>query len=204
MRLLPRDVKFYDLFLQHAQITLNAASILVEATSSGDSSLVTAAGKIRLLEQEGDSIIHEIYVRLNQTFITPLDPEDIHSLSSHLDNVLDGLEDAAHRIVAYQVHPIPEMVIELCRIVHSCAVSVKQAMEALRDGKPVLEHCIEINRLEEVADNIGREVVSGLFKNEKDPITLLKLKEVYDFLEQTVDNCEDVANVLQNIVVKNA
>lgn len=204
MRLLPRDVKFYDLFLQHSKITLNAASILVEATSSGNSSLVTAAGKIRLLEQEGDGIIHEIYVRLNQTFITPLDPEDIHSLSSHLDNVLDSLEDAAHRIVAYQVHPIPEMVIELCRIVYSCAVSLKQAMEALRDDRPVQEHCIEINRLEEVADNIGRDVVSGLFKNEKDPITLLKLKEVYDFLEQTVDYCEDVANVLQNIVVKNA
>ncbi len=204
MRLLPTDEKFYDYFLEHARTALKASSILLNAVSDGNSSLQAAAEKIRLLEQEGDAIIHNIYLRLNSTFITPIDPEDIHSLSSHLDDVLDGIEDAAHRIVAYQVNPIPPMVVELCRIVYDCVKAVESAILAMSEGKSSNEHTIEINRLEEVADQLVRDVVSNLFKNEKDPITLMKLKEVYDFLEATIDNCEDVANAIQNVVVKNA
>lgn len=203
MRLLPREEKFYDFFLGHAKLIGQAATVLLEGARTGNSSLLAAAAKIKILEQEGDEIIHEIYVRLNHTFITPLDPEDIHSLSSHLDDVLDGIEDAIHRMVAYQVDPIPSMVVELCRVVHSAAVSLESAFEALKADKPVLEHCIEINRLEEVADQLVRDAISALFQNERDPIALIKLKEVYEFLEQTIDNCEDVADALQNVVVKN-
>ena len=204
MKLLPRDEKFYEMFEKHARVSLEASKILLDGVCAGNSSLGTAAAKIRLLEQEGDEIIHEVYVRLNKTFITPIDPEDIHSLSSHLDNVLDGIEDTAHRIVSYRVDPIPPTVVELCRIVLSCTTSMKHAFEALSSSKPVAEDCIEINRLEEVGDQLGRDAVSDLFRNEKDPITLLKLKEIYDFLEHTIDNCEDVATALQNVVVKNA
>jgi uncharacterized protein Yka (UPF0111/DUF47 family) len=204
MKLLPRDAKFYQMFEKHARVSLEASKILLEGVCAGNASLGTAAAKIRLLEQEGDEIIHEVYVRLNQTFITPIDPEDIHSLSSHLDNVLDGIEDTAHRIVSYRVDPIPPTVVELCRIVQSCTTSMTHAFKALSADKPVAEDCIEINRLEEVGDQLGRDAVSDLFRNEKDPITLLKLKEIYDFLEHTIDNCEDVATALQNVVVKNA
>ena len=120
---------------------------------------------------------------LNQTFITPLDPEDLHSLSSHLDDVLDGIEDSAHRLVAYRLPQIPPTVVELSRIVRSCGETLRQAFVALSKDQPLTEHCIEINRLEEVADQLVRSAVSDLFQNEKDPIQLMKLKEIYEFLE---------------------
>lgn len=204
MNLFPRQERFYQFFLTQAKIILEASRTLLEGAQAGNSALASAAAKIKTLEQRGDEVIHEIYTRLNQTFITPLDPEDIHSLSSHLDDVLDGIEDAAYRMVAYRVEPIPDMVIELCKIVYSCAQTLEQAFEALGTKKPVLPHCIEVNRLEEVADNLVRDAVSELFRSESDPITLLKLKEIYEFLEQTTDNCEDVADALQNVVVKNS
>src|SRR5260370_29789413 len=104
------------------------------------------------MEPRGYEVIRGIDTRLNQTFITPLYPEDIHSLSSHLDDVMDGIEDAAYRMVAYRVEPIPHMVVELCKIVYSCAQTLEQAFEALGTNKPILTHCIEVNRLEEGDD----------------------------------------------------
>jgi len=204
MRLFPRHERFYEYFLSQAKIILDAAGLLLEGAKAGNSALASAAVKIMTLEQKGDEVIHEIYTRLNQTFITPLDPEDIHSLSSHLDDVLDGIEDAAYRMDAYRVEPIPPMVVELCKIVLACAQTLELAFEALGTKKPVLPHCIEVNRLEEVADQLVRDAVTELFRSEKDPITLLKLKEIYEFLEQTTDACEDVADALQNVVVKNS
>src|SRR5579884_2847989 len=204
MRLLPHDEQFYQLFLSQVAIIVEASLLLLHGAEKGDAQLATAAAKINVLEQQGDEIIHDIYVRLNQTFITPLDPEDIHSLSAHLDDILDGIEESAHRIVSYRVEPIPPTVVELCRIVHSCSKTLEQAFTALSHGEPLLSQCIEVNRLEEVADQIGRDAVSELFRNEKDCIRLIKLKELYDLLEQTTDYCEDVADALQNVVVKNS
>jgi len=156
------------------------------------------------LEHRGDEVIHEIFTRLNQTFITPLDPEDIHNLSSALDNVLDGIEDTIHRLVSYRIDPIPAAMVSLSEIVDACSRSLQAAFEALEKDRLIMEHCIEINRLENEADRIGRGAVADLFDQEKNPITLIKLKEVYDFFEATVDSCEDVADVLQNVVVKNS
>jgi predicted phosphate transport protein (TIGR00153 family) len=204
MRLFPRQEKFYEFFLTQAKIILDASRLLLDGAQTGNSSLASAAAKIKTLEQRGDEVIHEIYTRLNQTFITPLDPEDIHSLSSHLDDVLDGIEDAAYRMVAYRVEPIPQMVVEVCKIVYACAQALEGAFQALSGKKPVLPYCIEVNRLEEVADQLVRDAVSELFRSESDPITLLKLKEIYEFLEQTTDNCEDVADALQNVAVKHS
>src|SRR5271169_6934726 len=107
MKLFPREERFYAFFLSQAKIILEAARLMLEGAQAGNSAMVSAAAMIRTLEQRGDEVIHEIYTRLNQTFITPLDPEDIHSLSSHLDDVLDGIEDAAHRIFAYRLNSIP-------------------------------------------------------------------------------------------------
>lgn len=204
MKLLPRDEQFYKLFLNHIAITVEASLLLLQGAEKGNASLATAAARINVLEQQGDEIIHDIYVRLNQTFITPIDPEDIHSLSSHMDDILDGVEECAHRIVSYRVDSIPPTVVELCRVVHSAAKTLELAFVALSKNAPLLAHCIEVNRLEEVADQIGRDAVSELFRNEKDCIRLIKLKEVYELLEQTTDYCEDVADALQNVVVKNA
>jgi len=204
MRFFPRQERFYEFFQTQARIIHDASRLLLEGAQAGNSELAAAAAKIKTLEQRGDEVIHEIYSRLNQTFITPLDPEDIHSLSSHLDDVLDGIEDAAYRMVAYRVEPIPTMVVELCKIVYSCCQTLEQAFEALGTKRPILPYCIEVNRLEEVADNLGRDAVGDLFRNESDPITMIKLKEIYEFLEQTTDYCEDVADTLQNVAVKNS
>ena len=204
MNLLPRDEKFYHFFLQQVRIICQAADLLLEGAKAGSAQLATAAVRIRSLEQQGDEVTHEVYVRLNQTFVTPLDPVDIQSLSSHLDDVLDGIEEAVHRMVAYRLTEIPAIVVELCRIVRSCAEELRKAFEALSIGGELAEHTIEINRLEEVADQLVRSAVSDLFQTEKDPILLMKLKEVYEFLEQTTDACEDVADTLQTVTVKNS
>ena len=204
MRLLPREEKFYSLFLSQVDIICEAARLLLQGVKAGSTRLAEVAKEIKTLEHQGDEVIHELFTRLNQTFITPLDPEDIHSLSTRLDDVLDGIEDAAHRMVAYQVNPIPPGMVQLSEMIYTSTRALKKAFEALDKGKEVMEHCIEINRLENEADHLVRGLVTDLFRDEKDPITLIKVKEIYEFLEATTDHCEDVADVLQNVVVKNS
>src|ERR1039458_2074191 len=131
MRLLPREEKFYGLFLKQADIISEAARLLLDGGRAGHSTLAAFAMEINVLEHRGDELIHEIFTRLNQTFITPLDPEDIHNISSALDNVLDGIEDAAHRLVSYEIDPIPRDMVELATIVNACALAAKRAIEAL-------------------------------------------------------------------------
>jgi predicted phosphate transport protein (TIGR00153 family) len=204
MRLLPREEKFYHLFLKQVDIISEASRLLLEGVQTGNSRLAGCATEINVLEHRGDEVIHELFTRLNSTFITPLDPEDIHAISSALDNVLDGVEDTAHRLVSYGIEPIPNTMVKLAEIVASCARALKSAFVALEKNGPIMDHCIEINRLENEADLIGRSAVADLFHKEKDAIALIKLKEVYEFFEATIDNCEDVADVLQNVVVKNS
>jgi predicted phosphate transport protein (TIGR00153 family) len=205
MNLIPRDEKFFAMFLKQVENISAASSLMLEGARAGNSQLAMASEQIKALESKGDEITHDIFTRLNQTFITPLDPEDIQALSVSLDNVLDGIEDAAHRMVAYQLNPITPTMLELCEIVKQCAISLQKAFEMLDKKKDrVMEHCIEINRLENEADKLVRKAVAELFMNEKDPIAIIKLKEVYDFLEATTDFCEDVADTLQTVVVKHS
>ena len=204
MRLLPREEKFYGLFLKQVEIISEADRLLLDGVRAGNARMAGVATEINVLENKGDEVIHEIFTRLNQTFITPIDPEDIHNISTALDNVLDGMEDTAHRLVSYHIKTIPPNLVALSEIVASCARALKAAFQALERGGSVMEHCIEINRLENEGDLIGRSAVVELFDKEKDPITLIKLKEIYDFIEATIDSCEDVADVLQGVVVKNS
>jgi predicted phosphate transport protein (TIGR00153 family) len=204
MRLLPREEKFFALFVNQVKLIVEASRLLLEAVRSGNSHLARASEEIRTLEAKGDEIIHDTFTRLNQTFITPLDPEDIHALSSKLDDVLDGIEDAAHRMFAYRLDPVPAAMVQLCALIFDCAKTLEQCFQALNDKQQVTEHCIEINRLEDVADGVVRRAISDLFDTEKDPIALIKQKEVYEFLEATTDRCEDVADVLQGVVIKNS
>lgn len=204
MNLLPREEKFFQYFKQQVKFICQAADLLVMGAAAGNARLASAAHQIHALEEQADDVIHEIYTRLNSTFITPLDPEDIHSLSSHLDDVIDGIEDSVHRMLDYHIDPMPSTVLELCRLVQSCGLTLEKAFDALAKGQPLMEHAIEINRLEEAADRLGRAAVKELFETEKDPIRIIKLKEIYEFLEQTTDYCEDVADALQNVQVKNS
>jgi len=205
MNLLPREEKFFALFLKQVENISEASRLMLTAARAGNSQLATAGEQIKAIETRGDEITHDIFTRLNQTFITPLDPEDIQALSVSLDNVLDGIEDAAHRMVAYHLEPITPTMLELCEIVNQCATSLQRAFEALdKKMSNVMEHCIEINRLENEADKLVRAAVADLFATEKDAIVIIKKKEVYDFLEATTDFCEDVADTLQTVVVKNS
>src|SRR3954471_11866643 len=154
MRLLPREEKFYHLFAQQVEIIAQAATLLLDGVRSGNSRLAGAATEITVLEHKGDEVIHEVFRRLNQTFITPIDPEDIHSIASALDNVLDGIEDTSHRLVSYRIDEIPPSMITLAEIVASCATSMRNALDALEKNGGTQEHCIEINRLENEADRI--------------------------------------------------
>jgi predicted phosphate transport protein (TIGR00153 family) len=204
MRLLPREEKFYQLFLMQVEFISEAARLLQNAVHLADGRLASAATEIAVLEHRADEVIHEIFKRLNQTFITPIDPEDIHNLSSALDNVLDGIEDTAHRLVSYHLEILPPEMPVLADIVLSCARALEKAFQALDKSQPFFEHCVEINRLENEGDLVGRSAVADLFNKEKDPIRLIKLKEIYDFFESTIDSCEDVADLLQNVAVKNS
>src|SRR5947209_9082033 len=165
MRLLPREEKFYHLFNKQAEIISEAARLLLDGVRSGKARLAGAATEIAVLEHRGDEVIHEVFRRLNQTFITPIDPEDIHNISSALDNVLDGIEDTSHRLVSYRIDPIPPVMITLAEIVSKCANAMRCAVEALEKNGATMEHCIEINRLENEADRIGRSAVADLFDN---------------------------------------
>lgn len=204
MRLLPREEKFYAFFLRQAALIGEASASLLDGVKAGNAHLAESADKIRELERRGDEVIHEIFSTLNQTFITPLDPEDIHSLASHLDDVLDTLEDASSRLLDYRIEPISPSIIELAGEIVACTKALERAFDALNRNEKVIEHCIEINNHEGIADEIQRRAVRELFETERDPIRIMKLKEIYDFLEATTDRCEDVADALQNVVVKNS
>jgi len=204
MNLLPRDEKFFDLFHQHVRILCQSSQLLMSGLNSGYDGMCRISRQMEALEQNGDDVIHEIFNKLQSTFITPFDPEDIQTLATTLDNVLDSIEDATFRIVAYRLDPIPEAAVQLGQMIDDCCRALARAMVSLRDRKPVMEDCIEVNRLENEADAVERTQVGRLFASNMDPLTLMKEKEVFEVLEQTTDLCEDVADVLQNVAVKNS
>jgi uncharacterized protein Yka (UPF0111/DUF47 family) len=141
MRLLPREEKFFGLFLNQVAIIHQASTLLLEGVKTGNSRLASIAEQVINLEHRGDEVIHEILTRLNHTFITPLDPEDIHSLSSKLDDVVDGIEDTIHRMVAYRLAAVPQPMIALSEVVCSCSVALQKAFQALEADKPLMGFC---------------------------------------------------------------
>jgi predicted phosphate transport protein (TIGR00153 family) len=203
INLLPKDDKFFFLFEQHAQTICRAAKLLISGLNDGYDGVCRIQEDISRIEDEGDRVVHSIFGHLRSTFITPFDPEDIQALATKLDDVLDGIEDVTFRIVAYRLKPVPSAVLLLAEKVSRCCTILAEALEALRKNKPVLTLCIEINRLENEADKLERNLIAELFRNEKDPIELIRKKEIYELLEATTDRCEDVADVIQNVSVKN-
>jgi predicted phosphate transport protein (TIGR00153 family) len=204
MNLLPQDERFFELFHQHMRIVCQSSELLVSGLKSGYSGICRIAKQMEALERSGDEVIHQIFRRLQTTFITPFDPEDIQTLATTLDNILDSVEDATFRIACYRVDPVPEAAVQLGLMINDSTKALARALTSLEARKPVWDDCIEVNRLENEADAVERTVLSELFTNGTDPITLIKLKEVYEILEQTTDSCEDVADVIQNVAVKNS
>ncbi len=204
MNLLPRDEKFFDLFHQHAKILCQSSQLLITGLNSGYQGVCDISKQMEALERSGDEVIHEIFKRLQSTFITPFDPEDIQTLATALDNVLDAIEDATFRIVAYRLDPIPAAALELGRMIDDSCKALERALSLLHDRKPVWDDCIEVNRLENEADAVERTLVGKLFSSNIDALSLIKQKEVFEILEATTDYCEDVADIIQNVAVKNS
>ena len=203
MRVLPKEEKFFVLFEQQAQYIAEAAKLLTTGILGGGSQLGSCVAKLREVEHRGDEVTHQIMIRLNKTFLTPIDPEDIHRLGSCLDDVLDMIDAAAGRLVMFKLAVLPPAVATLAEIIESCSRALVKAVEAMARGDHVMDHVIEINRLENEADRVNRQALAELFDTEKNAIELIKLKEIYEILESATDLCEDAANVIESVVVKN-
>ena len=201
-RLIPREEKFFDDFQALAD-QIRAGARLLEEMLVPDHPVWDKADEIKEVEHRCDSLTHAIIERLNRTFVTPLDREDIHALARSLDDVMDAIDAAASRIRLYRLDRVRFGARELARIITASAEQVQAAMRTLEQKKGVVvDHAIEINRLENEADRKHEEAVMRLFDEERDPILVMKWKEALDFLEDATDRCEDVANVLEGVVVK--
>lgn len=200
-RLIPREEKFYDDFKQMADQLRHGARLL-EQMFAVDPPVLDKAHEIKEIEHKCDFLTHEIIQRLNRTFVTPIDREDIHELARTLDDVMDAIDNAAALVPLYRIDKMRGGARELTRVIIEQTDEIRAAVEALEAKKGVLERCIEINRLENEADRIHKNALGTLFDEETNPIMVLKWKEIFDILEEATDACEDVANLLENVVVK--
>lgn len=206
MGLFPKSTQFFDLFERAANNVLEGARLLDDFFCNY-TNIEQKVRKIEDVEHAGDQLTHDTMELLNKTFITPLDREDIHGLTSELDDILDLIYGTANRMIYYKVPPPSQDMIKVVKILVKGVEEVSKAVLRLRNVKKpemILAQCIEINRLENEADEALRSAISHLFDREKDPIKLIKEKEILEMLEAATDRCEDVANVIEGIVLKNA
>ena len=201
-RLIPREEKFYGDFLALAD-ELKRGAYLLEEMLKPERPVWDKADEIKEVEHKCDNLTHEIIQRLNRTFVTPIDREDIFALARSLDDVMDAIDASASLVRLYRLDTVRFGARELARIISACTHEVHLALGGLEQNKGVAAHSIEINRLENEADRQHALAVSRLFDDEHDPILVMKWKETLDFLEDATDRCEDVANVLEGGMVKN-
>jgi len=200
----PKEDKFFVL-LKRATKNVVEGSRALKSLMEDFTNPHEMVAKIKEIEHKGDLITHEIVRNLNQTFITPLDREDLHALASALDDILDEIDEVANRFTILQVQKPTPTAIKLADTILQGTLEVNSAIERLGKGPLDLnECCIKVNTLENEADRITDEAIFDLFQNEKDPITLIKWKEIYEKLEEGTDRCEDVANILERIALKSA
>jgi len=200
--LIPREEAFFELFKKAAHNMIEGSRLLKVMMEDFRSPVEQAQG-IKDVEHVGDGITHDIALRLNKTFITPIDREDIHDLASALDDILDVTEAIADRFVLYKVTKPTEMAIKLANILHQASVAVGRGVDCLGLPHPELKECsVQINSLENEADRVSRDAISALFEKETDPIAVIKWKEIYENFEAGTDRCEDVANILERIALK--
>jgi predicted phosphate transport protein (TIGR00153 family) len=200
-RLIPREEKFYSDFRALAD-ELKGGAALLETMLKPDRPIWDKADEIKEVEHKCDFLTHDIIQRLHRTFVTPLDREDIHALARSLDDVMDAIDAAATLVRLYRLESIRFGARELACIISACTVQVLLAITALEQHKGLTAPAIEINRLENEADRVHQQAVARLFEEERDPLVVMKWKEALDFLEDATDRCEDVANVLEGVMVK--
>ena len=208
-RLVPRERRFFELFDKHADFVLEGSKVLIELLRNFDDTEGRTGRITRILEAEhaADRVTHETVALLHKTFITPLDRDDIHRLISGMDDVLDLIQDTAEALTLYDIQKLTPETIELGDLLHGCCLKIQEAVKLLpsmSEASTMLRLCNEIDSLESQADRIMRNAISKLFREEGDVRQLIKLETVYQLLESATDQCENVANVIEGVVLENA
>lgn len=209
MPFLPHDDKFFDVFDRQIDLVRKASESLCSSLTNGTDA-ADAARQICEFEDQGNAALEEVLERLNRVFVTPLDPEDLNDLATHVDDILDNLESVAYRLNAYELNPAPTEMKQLCNLAVQAAEKLCGAFDGLKQRKlkdrweHITAACREIAHIEREAQTKARNATRELLKAEKDPATLIKVKEVYDRLEYTADSVKKVADILRNVIVKNS
>lgn len=201
-----KEVSFFDLFVESAQATHKAA-LKLEALTNNYTNIKEQVKAIEDIEHECDQHVHKILAQLNRSFITPIDREDIFLVAKEIDNITDAIESTAHRFIMLNVKEIRAEAKTLVAMIVQSTRELEAVMNGMRNMKsnsPLKEKIIEVNRIEDEADDIFREAITGLFASEPNPIEIIKWKEIFEYLENTLDACEDVANIVEGIVMKNS
>jgi predicted phosphate transport protein (TIGR00153 family) len=205
-RFLPKEFNFFDLFDKQADLAIEAAVLFRELTTHNDLD-AAAITQMEDIEHRGDTATHAIIEHLNKTFITPFDREDIHKLATELDDIIDVMNTIVGRRRLYKITHADRNLAEFAAVIEQSVREVASAVKGLRrpkDLKSIMDSCVEVNRLENVGDSMRDRVLADLFETEKDPIAVIKWKEIYQDAETVLDVCEDVANVVESILVKQA
>lgn len=203
MRLTPRDTKYFDLLADLAQHLVRGSSLLAELLGADRAGREKLADEMHEVEHLADDATHSIMRRLNQTFVTPFDREDISGLASALDDCMDEMDEAAELIVLYKIEGLPDRVSEQVQVLQRCAELTAEAMPRLRSMDKLADYWVEVNRLENQADKLHRKLLAQLFDDfAGDPVLLMKLKEIVEVLENAADSFEKVANMVETIALK--
>ena len=201
---LPREEQYFSLFSDMSGKLQEAASTLVEMLSGSDKNFETLSKRIKHIEHECDEITHRVTTKLNKSFITPFDREDIYTLSVALDDVCDYIDAAARAVVMYDIHESNEFVIQLAGIIKKLADEIFAAVSMLENAKGMGPHLLEIQRLENEADDVYFKAMASLFKDSLDAVNIIRWKELYEILENATDRCESVGNIIESIVLKHS
>jgi len=206
MRLLPHDASFFEHFEHQGKKTVEGCRALLQMVEK-PVALEAQAERVKQIEHECDDITHAVVEALHKTFITPIDRNDIYRLITKMDDIMDMVEAVSDRLALYDIRETTGEAVELARCLVESAEHVLGAVSSIRNlGRPngILQHCVEINRLENVADSLLRGALARLFREERDPIAVIKWKEIYETLESATDRCEDVANIIEGLVLENS
>ena len=205
-KLLPRETSFFDFFEQHAKLTAEGIREFAALAAPG-ANIPFKAKRVKEIEHETDVVTHRCVEALHKTFITPIERDDIYRLITRMDDIIDNVEATAERIVLYDLTVMRPEVLDLADVLVRCSDQIQKAVRGLRSMKnagPILQTCIEINQLENEADAILRAALARIFKEERDALTIIKWKEIFEYLESATDRCEDVAQIIEGVVLENA
>ncbi|MDQ3000050.1 MAG: DUF47 family protein [Fibrobacterota bacterium] len=203
-KLIPTDAKFFDMFSQAAKILQEGARVMTEMVSGSSADVQACAIRLERLEHDADVLTHDILIKLDKSFITPIDREDIHQLTLGLDDCMDYMEAVTERMMLYGLTQVTPPMKALVEVIAKQVDELNKVIPVIADLKyeKIIPHCIEINRLENLADKIAREAVAELFKGDPNPLDVMKWRDIYDNLETATDMCEHVAGIIEGIVLK--